>query len=240
MVSDNTGSLDFWEKAFKQIYFKKNEMEIARPEEYWLHILEKVGVLARDLRKRKYSEIGEHLAHLFAWLCGFTNSQGITLSEAVWNRYPTVCPFCLRGQCECQLPNHNLYKHGALEDLRRKERPVTIEDWVQMFNKIYGPINRAMSREAVVFHLIEEIGEVAFYINTDRVEDYKDEVADVFAWIVAIIMNMGDERGLNNFQETLYLIYRGPAVEGYDYMVRCHRCDRPSCICDRKKRKRDE
>src|SRR5438105_8570476 len=108
MAGDALNSLHDWQEMFGQIYGEVNDLNPLKPSEYWLYIIEKVGQISRDIRKRKYSLLGHRLAHLFAWLCSFCNERGISLSDAVWYRYPTVCPFCVKKPCECQQPSHKM------------------------------------------------------------------------------------------------------------------------------------
>lgn len=72
---------------------------------------------------------------------------------------------------------------------------VNRQGWQEMLARIYGNVNKIQSFEAIAFHLIEEAAEVAKEIRLKNEENLRDEVADVFAWIVGICIRYGTLSG---------------------------------------------
>lgn len=197
-------SLDDWVKMFEEIYGEKNKGKT--DEEIWLHVVEEVAELAEDLRKQhvrpRYNKKGElegaviNIADTFAWLCAFVSKRG-SLEEIVWHKYPNICSYCfVDTNCLCIAKMSYMDKEEREKKLetyrRKKDRPVTLFDWQKMFERIYGNVNRVVTLEQIGFHLMEEVGEVAREIRLRHEQELKDELADVFAWIVGITIKSGE------------------------------------------------
>jgi len=181
-----------WQDMFKRLYGERNASLSC--SEVWLHLMEEAGEVAKDLRYEDFIKLREDLADVFAWLCAFANRYGVGLDEIVWNWYPNICPRCGKPKdCTCIVqwprPAKNLKR---LEDYRRQreKEAFSLEEWQQMFTRIYGNVNRIVSRSAIGFHLMEELGEVAREIRVGNREKCKEELADVFAFIMAMVMKM--------------------------------------------------
>jgi NTP pyrophosphatase (non-canonical NTP hydrolase) len=150
---------------FDEIYSEKNKSKTI--EELFLHVVEEAGELAEALRKDTLDEITKNLPDLFAWLCEFVSKIGSQLEDVVWNKFPNVCPYCLKEE-NCICIAHMKYlsekeREVQLSELRKKKEkmPITLEEWFEMFRRIYGNVNKVMHFSDIGFHFMEEVGEVA-------------------------------------------------------------------------------
>jgi len=183
----------------------------------------------------------EYLAKIFAWYCALCNRLDLNIDEALWTKYPGVCPRCLSPVCKCAEPPDEIQPKRlsalALENSGR--RPKSLREWQIMFAHIYrGPsgkkaVSPSRDRLALVFaRMAEELGEVAEALSRDATIDpdagfvLKNELADFGAWIFALANN---------------LHYVDPKAHGVTladiawdmYPAKCHRCKEFKCVCVR-------
>ena len=183
------GTLQGWQSFFDGIYGPRNQSR--SPEEIWLHLVGRAGILAEALRKEvEARKIAEHLCHIFAWLCAFANKSEIQLSQVVWNKYPGRCPYCLAFKnCVCIGSSKKRkidWDQQSLQWGRDQSSCYWFTQWQEMFRKVYGNVNRVIPRFQVGFHLLEEIGETARVILQKEETELTLEVADVFAWTMGL------------------------------------------------------
>lgn len=224
MPTQKPNTLSEWQAMFKSIYGDVNSnLTLA---EIWLHLTEEAGEVARDMRKEDFEALSHDLPDVFAWLCSFANCAGISLDDAVWSKYPGICPYCIKARdCVCISEAFQGFESTRLERYRRANpRPASFDQWTEMFKRIYGNVNQVLWRASIGFHLMEEIGEVAKFLRADDHEAYGIEVADVFAWLLAIPMKMKKELG--GLDEITWDIYPGV----------CKRCRQMPCRCEGKAR----
>jgi NTP pyrophosphatase (non-canonical NTP hydrolase) len=184
---------------FKEIYGKKN---VGKSNyECLAHIVEELGELAEDMRKQhlepRRNKKGElegilvNVPDVFAWLCAFASRFG-SLEEMVWRKYPNICGYCFYDKnCICLSQTEYMdeeERQKTLESYRKNKTgyPKTLYEWQMMLRRIYGNVNRIQSFSSVGFHLMEEGGEVANEILRGNVDKLKDELADVFAWLIGV------------------------------------------------------
>ncbi len=205
-------SLVQWQEMFRDIYGERNLP--LDPGAIWLHLVEEAGEVAKDFRKEYYRDLARDLPDVFAWLCAFANQYGLDLQEVVWEGYPRVCPYCQKAvNCLC-IGQKKVEKDQAALDNHRRQRasiPGSLDDWVDMFRDIYGGVNAIQGRAAVGFHLMEEIGEVANEILKPNVARCREEVADVFAWMVGVHIKAQSDQGDDprSFSETVWKVFPG-------------------------------
>jgi len=210
-----------WQEMFQKIY-SKNNMKLTDVDA-WLHLTEETAEFAKVMRKENYVELRQSLPDLFAWLCAFANRAAIDLEGALWRKYPRICPFCeKRMNCVCIAEaQHSKYDPIAIAHYidGDKNKPQTFSEWNAMFKDIYGNMNRVLSRDSIGFHLIEEVGQVARKIREKKPDEYAIEMADVFAWLIAVTMKLeGEIAPLDTLSWDVY-----PGL--------CKRCREPECIC---------
>ncbi len=213
-------SIDDFQFMFERIY-QKNNVNNLSPEKIIMHITEEAGEVAKDMRHEEYDTLAKDLPDIFAWLCAFANYKGIRLETAVWKKYPRICPYCHRlNKCVCiaeekkKLDWKELSRYEA-----NKKKPASFQEWHEMFVDIYGNVNKILSHAAIGYHLMEEIGEVARSLRKDSDKNTEEEIADVFAWLIAITMKMGKNKYLD---QMTYRIYPN----------QCKICHQEECICD--------
>lgn len=201
------------QKMFSDIYARRNA-KIYSAAHLVLRIYEETSRMAEIFRKEADTEIAPNIVHFFGWLIGFCNNEGIDLAEAVFNKYHGACPYCGRAKdCSC------ISRETKVVKWRRKEgavMPTSLPDWQAMFRKIYGRMNKAIGKHKVWDHLLEEIGEVSKESRHKRQNELRDELADVFAWLIAFCNNSGIDL------ETAILSH---------YPGRCDVCGESKCNC---------
>lgn len=220
-------SINDWETEFAEIYSQIDGKR--RPTELWLMLVEDASKVAEAIRKDKYADAIGALAHVFCWTCSFvhrcrsTNDLNIkitkTLSEIVWHKFPNRCSLCGQSRCICSV------RRAELEELSRKERnkvenaqkgaldiqrkrteeiPKTLDKLTKMFSGIYKGAHYAMPKDAIAFHFMEEVGEVATDIrklreqsgDKNRAEiaalqlDLEDEIADIISWTMSLLSKL--------------------------------------------------
>lgn len=216
------GTLNEWQTMFSKIYGRHNS-KVPFPE-IWLHLMEEAGEIAEDLRKENFKRLSYDLPDVFAWLCAFSNKFNVSLDELVWNKFPAICPYCEQEEnCICIAASYPDYNPTRLRDFRKRDekKPETLEAWQNMFKTIYWNVNRDRPRFAIGFHLMEEIGEVAKEIRVGDREKCKEELADVFAWIIALVMKAEADFDDFKFSDELWKAYPGI----------CKDCKNEECTC---------
>lgn len=169
-------SLNQWQNHFEKIYGKRNKGK--DPEVLWFRVFENASKVAESLRRYQYGEAMQFVSHVLCWLSGFCSRTDRNIGRIVWEKYPSVCPYCRKDtehkvkSCTCQAhrveieeaathKKGTMIDEGTLEYFREHfKKPRTLDRWVNMFAKLYGNSNYAASIEHIGFHLMEEIGEV--------------------------------------------------------------------------------
>lgn len=211
-----------WQEMFVMIYGDANS--VLDPTEIWLHLVEELGEVATDLRKENRDKLRKDLPDVFAWLCGFAERTGFKVEDVAWDKYPGVCPYCKKERlCVCIGGTYQSYDRDRISAYRRQNhrRPVSLADWEKMFHRIYGNVNTIVMTSAIGFHLMEEVGEVAKALRSPNHIGLDEEIADVFAWIIALSMKNKQFGPLGDF---LWETYPGICKH-------CHRCP---CTCSSK------
>jgi len=207
------------QEEFERIYGAVNEARfgigITRGiSSMWLQVVKQAGEVARAIRKERKDLLLRELPQLFCWYCGFCTKIGLGIEDTVWFYFPLLCPTCYSERCICgphkevdlrtrprQKDRNVLKEFGAANAARR---PHTLDDYVEMFDTIYGDHNEAAHMDSVFLHLMEELGEVARWIhivkkaNTDTQDQYvknemASELADVFSWICKLVARANAE-----------------------------------------------
>ena len=216
---DRPLTLAEWQTMFNHIFGRRNAG--VPLTDIWLHLMEEAGEVAEDLRKEDFSMLRQDLPDIFAWLCAFANKYGIELGQVAWDKFPGICPYCQRERrCVCIAESYPEYDPTRLIDYRHRQdgRPRTLTEWQEMFETIYGNVNKVVPRFGIGFHLMEEIGEVAREIRYGNRDDCKAELADVFAWVLAIVMKVPE---VGSFSDAVWEAYPGV----------CKICHKERCAC---------
>jgi len=164
---------------------------------------------------------------------------GHGFSDLLWNKYPGLCSVCywrrtegnratendpgFRKLCDCLL--HDIEtrdqdrKRQHTKALRafsrehRKEKPRGIDQWQNMFARIFKANLRHLTLASIAFHLLEEMGEVSdamirmyTYTEENFVEGepswrqiwLENELADVSSWLFALVEKLDTVRQTAN------------------------------------------
>lgn len=217
-------SLDEWQLAFYDLY---GDIDRDLPlYDIMLQIVADSTRIAEAMRRGSYDAALPYIPHVFSWLCSMTSKVARnqkdyhnlggnkTLGELIWHKFPGVCAFCAEPKCKCPSIHVDAMTReerdewmsgvaGKLEAARRSERPSRLDDWVEMFEHVYGTVNASRSSAEKTFHFLEEIGEVEVELRkadrkqqdlatrgkTQKIE-WEDEVADVFSWLTAVYLHL--------------------------------------------------
>ena len=265
-------TLDEWQEAFYELYGHIDDKRSL--DSIWRHAMMNSSKFSSDIRKHNFGLAFVHLAHILCWTFSFAErckrsatldgnenfSTKQTLADMVWEKYPAFCPYCETKPCSCATPG--IVEHKPITKEIGKgdtiNRPKTLNEWANMFDKIYGEAHSVIPLEALAFHLVEETGEVTGQIiriteviNEATLEEKKRElfreVADVFSWVSSVITKINKT---HFYPAARHFEKEQKAPEGSipvatladilwdeygstSYMV-CSTCKSNPCSCDRK------
>lgn len=154
------------------------------PEQMWTAVMAHTSVIGESVRKVAFHEIVKAAASTFCWLASFTNrcsglEQNIfsinhSLCEIVSLKYPNVCGHCLHKPCECKplekelIPDKTVQYNECYTEWKLIADSVntyTIDQYKDIFLKIYGGRVFVQSLESIGFHFLEEVGEAAVCVR---------------------------------------------------------------------------
>ena len=151
---------------------------------------EVVCVMMELVRKDDLKKLPYQLARIYSWWNAIGNRFGLDLDEALWFKYPGVCPYCLReANCYCTIEHPEiLYKDQTLRRLRmeRSRQPKTLQEHQHLHQVLYGGQNKRIMVIQIAAHLAEEAGEVSAEHRHQNMPGLCDEMADVASWIFAL------------------------------------------------------
>ena len=225
-------SIEEFQKMFRRIYHELNARYYKKNEELIARLNEEITYLMEHARKDRRSAFREQLANIFSWHMAVANRLGIDIQEALWYKYPGVCPYCLREKdCICGT------EHPVVEDKERKlcqlrqeyagHEPQTIIEHQAFHRRLYGWQHDRELPIIIAAHIVEEGGEVSHayrHFTMARNPKEKDcwrnrareEMADVFSWMFALA---------NRLEFDL-----ADAVWEY-YPYECVKCHEGPCVC---------
>jgi len=177
--------LDTWADEMWSLY---GHHDVKRPVILmWLSVVEYGSKIAEDVRRDAFSDLLEHLTHVFTWIASFVakcnHDSGVdpifkftdTFADIVAFKFPGRCGICKQATCTCGLVAEAIEsvsdKKASYKTLhsKRKEfstdnsgyRAKKVDDWARMFETIYGGRVKGLPLEHIAFHFMEEVGEVA-------------------------------------------------------------------------------
>lgn len=172
------------------------------------------------------------LPSALAWLFILCVRLDFSLSRITWEKFPGVCPYCLSApeirdlskpgptvevpapslgiswrllrRCDCATAQRQ-YRSDRVSPLRPRREclPETLDEWQAMFEALYGQLHSGDKSPLLAFHFIEEMGEVATELRRHNVDLCKEELADVFSWILCIAALVSRVTGRELSVETL-------------------------------------
>jgi len=173
----------------------------------------------KGIRKNDKEKARINLLVSFSWFTSMMNQLHIDIEDEVWKRFPYLCSYCATCPCSC--------KEKKLEERQKvfvdeKKRPKTLEEFQNMFGKIYLPEKRSIEHAGV--HLAEELGEFSEAILTYR-GGHKDEdfegVELEAADLLSCFMGIFNSLGISVAKELSVM-----------FSENCHVCKNAPCTCN--------
>lgn len=214
-------NLPEWQDMFFNIYGERNKM-LYTPESCLLHVVEELRGFAQWLRKERVGDVGvkDHIAVAFGWLLGFWNYIHVDVEEALWEKYPNVCPYCFQD-AKCFCISEGLKYHPTVVKLNAfrhdtTNMPRSLFEWQEMHARLYGNVNKITAQYQVFSHFIEEIGEMSYEYRHKNNQALREESADVMMWLFAFCTRIDV-----NLDELVW----------HTYPAECNRCEKHVCEC---------
>jgi len=167
---------------FLDIYYEKDIRDYTAAE-ILQHVQEEAAKIDEGLRKEKMAEVIAAIPNLFCWLLSFFNSVGIDAEKSVWEKYQGICPYCgNKENCMCITLDEKPSQWFRNPDGRM---PISLDDWQDMFLRIFGRINKLPEVIKVWLHVHEELGELSREVRLGDALNTRHESADCIAWIMS-------------------------------------------------------
>lgn len=229
-------TLDGWQTHLDEIYGEVNSSRGI--SQTFARVTEMATGISRGVRENDPIIRATFFPRFLAWLLGLSSQLGIRLEEAAFEAYPSVCPYCREtSDCVCKIrpvkPSRGVL--GVDLFVPNASIPETLVEWVGMYFRIYGRINKESGSLKMLGHFMEELGEVSeiirFWVVPDvklaewKVEITRDninlqlrqELADLFAWFCGMAAELGVELDADMKQI---------------YLENCPVCFSMPCDCD--------
>ena len=214
-----------FQKMNEDIYGDMNRKRYS-DEELVRRFLEEILGMMEPMRKDDREAFKTQLPKIFSWYCALANRQGINLQEALWYKYPGVCPYCLRDEsCYCGVEHPKIPKEEKEDSLRkfRRERigrePIVFKDHQALHARLYKGQNARILPFQIADHIGEEAKEVSEALRHNDKKAFCDEMADVLSWLFAVATRL--ELSLDDLMWKLY-------------PYECEKCHKDRCACPEK------
>lgn len=187
----------------------------------------------------------------------------VEASRLMWNRYPGICPWCYRDNelvrrpCCCDVLKISLLPKVRSEIQQRarhtralakkniSQMPKSLDEWQNLIATLYEERLRNISIEAVMLHLLEEMGEASdgmirmytFGQANPEVSEIRarqirleDELADTLSWTFGLIERLKTE-GMSSGRLLLSEILWTQYGSDEQHSLVCRHCKRSACTC---------
>ncbi len=96
-----------FQDLMRTLYFEQDKNRGTYKTFLW--IIEEIGELAEALRNYQENletdegirNVENEMADVVAWTASLANILGIDLEDALFRKYPSVCPKCQKNPCSC-------------------------------------------------------------------------------------------------------------------------------------------
>ena len=172
------------------------------------------GIRKGDSRKTKLN-----LMISFSWFTSMMNQIHVDIEKEVWERFPYMCSYCASCPCVCKAQKVKTRRKVTIDN---KKKPKTMQDYQEMFNKIYPATSRTLDHAGV--HLAEETGELAeailIFRGNHNDEDFKKLILES-ADFVSCTMGVFNSIQVSLAKELSFLFHNN-----------CHDCHKVPCVCN--------
>ncbi|MBQ8726947.1 MAG: MazG-like family protein [Oscillospiraceae bacterium] len=190
MTKDN--NIDEWVNYINQIYEQSNSERSFK--DIIVLFYEDIGKCFQLINRKREKDIENLLPSMFKWFCALyakNENKVHSVSDLLWNKFPGICPYCLKTTCRCHIRKGNLNIVEIADKAKngKETKPKTINEWQTHFQQIY-PRNPDATFITNVSHLAEELAELSEAHRKRHIK--KDvlcvemELADVFTWIIGL------------------------------------------------------
>ncbi|MGH9894326.1 MAG: hypothetical protein ACREA0_20550, partial [bacterium] len=211
------------------------------PSVTFAHFVEVCGLLTLHSRSKPRKDdtalVTDALCRALGWFFPLLARFGVvSVEDLVFRKFPNACPYCRQERHDDLLCKNvrdlrpGVVDHDALRDLYRanhSKRPTSLDEWQQMFQRIYPrTLEDAAARSTL--GLLEELGELAEAVRVfDRHPKYfAGEAADVFSYLMGIAnehaRHVAQKTG-GDFSFQAELLRRYPGL--------CIHCGYQKCAC---------
>jgi NTP pyrophosphatase (non-canonical NTP hydrolase) len=230
-------SLDDLYVMTAQMYSHRNEDRPAAAT--FAHLVEVCAALTMQtrLKRRESLDFPGALCKALGWYFPLLAKLNVrSVEELVFRKYPGVCPYCRsvphnEMQCKLVRGTDETVNHSALREKFRENaarRPVTLDEWREMFAAIYPRQISDVTSGRSAIGLFEELGELAEAVRVfNRYPKYlAGEAADVFSYLMALATEYSlqeEMAGREPFSLQREYLKRYPGI--------CKQCGYHVCIC---------
>jgi len=172
----------------------------------------------KGIRKKDREKTRINLLIAFSWFTSMMNQLHIDMETEVWKRFPYLCSYCASCPCSCKEKKIEKREKVFIDE---NKRPKTLEEFQNMFDKIYPTEKRTIEQAGV--HLAEEMGEfseaVLAYRGGHEDKSFNNielEAADLFSCIMGVFNSLK-----MNIAEELSIMFSN----------NCHVCKNAPCTC---------
>jgi hypothetical protein len=209
----------------------------------------------------------------------------LSCSDLLWHSYPNLCPLCFGGnppdslsqhtepenltQCECQTSPRTIERANArrgrlgrlkiYSEQNRGKKPVSIDEWQELFHRIFASSISALSLAEMALRLLEALGlasdamiRMYSYTQTDFVRDEPNwrqssleaRLADTFSWLFLLVEKL---RCIETNNKEPQDSHTGTTLDSYTRLAQiiwdrygsedsggfqCSKCESQICRCE--------
>ena len=156
-----------------------------------------------------------------------------SVEALVFRKFPRVCPYCRKAPhedliCKQVKGTDTTVNHAEVVAKYQdgwEKRPRGLDDWQDMFNKIYP--RRVGEEGRSTLGLMEELGELAEAVRVfdAHPQYFLGEAADTFSYI----MGLANEHSIREAQEGRVFSYEREFLNRYPGL--CTQCGSRVCVC---------
>jgi len=153
-------NIDQYVDMFEQIYEPIQNLERSFYQVF-ARLIESIAQCSQYVNKQNQKGLADHVPEVFSWYCSLVNKANLKmdLSEAIWKKFPYVCPYCLTAPCTCVRGKKSLEDNGSKIEGKAKENlskcPTNLDEWQSMFEQIYPRDPQGYDQKSNFSHLVE-------------------------------------------------------------------------------------